>query len=182
MLQSEECRVKITTSKAEDNTGKENKILLLKVDYTTNTFEGGKELLFAQPAETFTITNKYKEPGDFGSIKLFYSEINETLFYGTIVWMGCGKISYPENWLPAEDFVRTADKNYVFPANGFENIFNPFDNTFDYNIVWGYIQNIIKLREYLQSNPSQKVKLFLYQPSVGVGDPKDWKWILFLKK
>jgi hypothetical protein len=181
-IRQEEYRVKITTSKAKNNSSNENKILLLKMDYTTNTFEGGKELLFQQPSETFTVTDDYKSPGDFGSIKLFYSEINETLFYGTIVWMGCGKISYPENWLPAEDFARTVTADYVFPANGFENIFNPQNDIFDYDMVWRYIQNIIKAREYLQSNPSQRVKLFLYQPSVGDGNPKDWKWILFLKK
>jgi hypothetical protein len=167
---------------AVEGSDSDNQILLLKVDYTTNTFEGGKELFFTQPAETFTITSEYKEPGDFGSIKLFYSEIDEPLFYGTIIWMGCGKILYPENWLPVVDFARTITEDYVFPANGFENVFNSYGNTLDHRIVWGAVQNVIKAREYLQSNPNQKVKLFFYQPSVGMGDPKDWKWIVFLKK
>ena len=33
-----------------------------------------------------------------------------------------------------------------------------------------------------QSPIHQKVKLFLYKPSVGMGDPLDWDWIVYLKK
>ncbi|MDR3261018.1 MAG: hypothetical protein LBT78_04200 [Tannerella sp.] len=157
-------------------------VLLLKVDYTTNTFEGGKELVFTAPSESFTITSQYIEPSDFGSIKLFYSETGETLFYGTIIWIGSGEILYPENWLLAEDFDRTLTEDFVSPRNGFEDIFNPHDETFDYHAIWAHVQHVVKAREYLQSNPNQTVKLFLYTPSVGVGNPKEWKWILFLKK
>lgn len=159
----------------------EDKVLLLKIDFTTNTFEGGHELSFNNQATTFTITNEYHSPGDFGSITLFYSEIDATLFSGTIIWAGCGKISYPEQWLSAEDFERTFDEMFVFPSNGFENVFNySYETEHNYNPVWNSVQQIIKVREYLATNPNQKVKIFLYQPSVGDGDSNDWKWILFL--
>jgi hypothetical protein len=159
-----------------------NSVLMLIVDYTTNHFEGGKEFNFDENSNTFTITHDYDPPGDFGGIKLYYSEMNEMLFHGTIIWMGCGKIEYPENLLTAEHFDITPDKNYVFPANGFETVFDEDIRDDEYNTAWSSVQNVIKAREYLASNPSQKVKIFFYTPSVGVGNPADWKWILFLKK
>jgi hypothetical protein len=91
-----------------------NAVLMLQVDYTTHTFEGGKEFNFPEQTGTFTITNEYVSPGDFGSIKLFYSELNETLFYGTIIWMGSGKILYPEKWSSADDFKKALEKNLVY--------------------------------------------------------------------
>jgi hypothetical protein len=166
----------------EDSASVEGDILMLIVDYTTNNFEGGTELSFSEKSDAFTVTWDYDAPGDFGGIKLFYSEINEMLFSGTIIWMGRGTIEYPENILPAEHFVRTLVNNYIFPENGFEHVF--FEGTTlddEYNPVWASVQNVIKARKYLASNPSQKVKIFFYTPSVGSGNPADWKWILFLK-
>ena len=49
-----------------------NKVLLLKVDYETNTFEGGNETVFPSSTATFTVTNQVIPPGDFGNIKLFF--------------------------------------------------------------------------------------------------------------
>ena len=157
-----------------------NHVLMLKVDYTTNTFEGGKEFSFSKSSTSFEITNEYREPGDFGSVKLFYSGANEMLFYGEIIWMGSGKILYPTDWSPAEDFKKTPDKNLVYPANGFENVFDKDHLDKAYLPVWLSVQHVLKVRDYLQSNPAQTVKVFLYTPSVGAGNPEEWKWILFL--
>lgn len=173
---------------SDDDASKEiqtNGVLMLKVDYTTNDFEGGTEFYFSQQAANFSITNEYVPPGDFGSIKLIYEEINETLFFGTIVWMGVGEMTFPENLQPANQFEALLTEDYVFPANGFENIFDPnnqYAEDFDYHPVWSSVQNLVKVREYLNSNPNQKVKLFLYTPSVGIGNPADWDWIIYMKK
>jgi len=43
------------------------------------------------------------------------------------------------------------------------------------------VQSLVKVREYLSKNPKTPVKLFLYTPSVGAGNPEDWDWIIFLK-
>ena len=157
-----------------------NKVLMLTVDYTTNTFKGGKELGFSEKTNAFTITYEYKQPGDFGHIKLFYNEINELLFFGTIIWSGCGKMEFPQNLLDANQFQAVDTDDYVVPKNGFENIFDQFNITFDYELIWSRVQFLVKAREYLLSNPEQVVKMFLYTPSVGVGNPEDWYWIVFL--
>jgi hypothetical protein len=158
-----------------------NKVLMLKFDYTTNTFEGGKEFTFAKPATTFTISSQYHAPGDFGSIKLIYQELNETLFDGTIIWMGLGKMNFPANLQPAADFNAVITTDIVHPINGLQNVFNPNNETYDYTKIWMSIQYLVKVREYLKSNPNESVKIFLYTPGVGVGNPADWYWIIYIK-
>jgi hypothetical protein len=157
-----------------------SKVLMLTVDYTTNTFTGGKELGFSEKSETFTITHEYAPPGDFGHIKLFYGEINEMLFYGTIHWMGLGKMEFPQKILDANQFKAATSDDYVIPKNGFEEVFRQLEPTFDYELIWSKVEHLVKVREYLRSNPEQVVKMFLYTPSVGEGNPEDWYWIVFL--
>ena len=159
----------------------ENKVLLLKVDYLTNTFEGGKEFTFANPTTTFTISNQYVSPSDFGSITLKYQELNEKLFGGTIIWNGTGTMNFPTNWVSANQFSSVPTFDFVNPINGFQNIFNPNNDTIDYAPIWASVQHLVKVREYLNSNPSATVKIFLYTPSVGIGNPADFDWIIFLK-
>lgn len=158
-----------------------NSVLILKVDYNTNQFEGGKEIPFTDTASNMTITNQYVPPGDFGSIKLTYQELNETLFEGTIVWMGLGQMSYPQNLLNANQFDRVLTTDYVAPISGFENVFNPNNTTYNYNSIWTSVQSLVKVRQYLYSNPNATVKIFLYTPSVGMGNPADWDWIIIMK-
>lgn len=158
-----------------------NNVLMLVVDYSTNTFEGGKEFNFSEPSEVLTITNEYEPPGDFGSIKLKYQEVNKTLFDGTMIWMGVGQMSFPMNIEPANQFNWVPTEEIVYPINGFENVFNPFNENYDYSAVWLSVQNLVKVRGYLESNPNATVKIFLYTPSVGMGDPADWNWIIYMK-
>lgn len=160
----------------------DGQVLMLKVDYLTNTFEGGIEYQFSKQSDNFTIETDYKAPGDFGYVKLRYKELNEPLFEGTIHWMGLGKMEYPEKLESAEKFKRVPMEDLILPVNGFEDIFNPQNLDLDYDDAWYASQQLVRVREYLKANPLQKVKLFLYTPSVGVGNPEDWDWIIFLKK
>lgn len=169
------------------HTGKKsvNQVLMLQVDYTTLAFEGGVEFHFEKPTDGFTITHEYVPPSDFGKVKLFYKELDELLFEGTIHWMGTGKMIFPEKLVPADKFNATVTHDLIIPVNGFEDIFNPDNRNFeneDYYNVWLSVQYLTKTRMYLGANPLQKVKMFLYTPSVGEGDPMDWKWIVFLMK
>lgn len=159
----------------------ENKVLLLQVDYLTNSFEAGKELSFEHSTTTFSVQTEYTEPGDFGSIRLIYEELNEPIFFGTIHWMGLGERLYPETLLPKDNFDHVLTADYVSPVNGFEDVFNPAGTTYDYNVPWTAIQGLVLVRTYLESNPGSKVRVFLYTPSVGIGDPADWDWIFIIK-
>lgn len=159
----------------------DNRVLLLKVDYTTNTFEGGKELSFNDSTATFNIEVEYQEPGDFGGIQLYYKELDKKIFDGTIVWNGSGKINFPESFEPASSFEVILTNDYIFPTEGFENVFNPSQETYDYQTIWGAVQSLVKAREFVLSNPDAKARIFLYTPSVGIGNPEEWDWIIILK-
>ena len=175
----------ISCSKDNDDTitpsTNQNNVLVLKVDYNTNTFEGGKELSFSSTISNMTVINQYVPPSDFGSIKLIYQELNETLFDGTIVWNGLGQMNFPQNLLNANQFDRVLTADYVSPNSGFENVFNPNNATYNYNSIWASVQSLVKVRQYLISNPNATVKIFLYTPSVGIGNPAEWDWIVILK-
>jgi hypothetical protein len=156
----------------EDDDGMKD-VLMLTVDYTKNTFKGGKELEFSKKSKTFTITYDLVSPCDFGHIKLYYSEIDELIFHGSIIWMGCGRMEFPTNLVKANNFHSVQTKDFVFPRNGFEDLFPTFDTEVSYENVWGAVQQLEKAREYLRSNQEQTVKMYLYTPSVGCGNPED---------
>jgi hypothetical protein len=176
----------ISCSKGNDETvgrtTNTNNVLILKIDYNTNRFEGGKELTFSDSSTNMTIVNQYVAPGDFGSIKLKYQELNEILFDGTLVWAGLGQVNFPQNLLDSNQFDRVMTADYVTPIAGFENVFNPDNTTYNYNAIWMSVQSLAKVRQYLYSNPNATVKLFLYTPSVGMGNPAEWDWYIFMKK
>ncbi|MCW4468221.1 hypothetical protein OGH69_04515 [Flavobacterium sp. MFBS3-15] len=163
-----------------------NKVLLLKVDLLTNTFEGGKELSFEE-ADTFTITPEYVSPADFGSIKLKYEETGETIFDGTIHWNGLGEMSYPAA-LDAPSSFAVMDNEIAMPASsdivhveyGDGETGFPF-LTIDHEAIWESISHLQLVEDYRARNPNAKVNIFLYAPSVGIGDPADWDWFVILK-
>jgi hypothetical protein len=161
-----------------------NTVLLLKVDYLTHTFEGGKEFTFPNQTNTFTIQTQYQAPSDFGGIKLYYQELNQQLFNGSIHWMGTGSILFPSDFQPAGAFAVVQTLVPVaFPTSGFQNVFNPDNTVYNYQDVWSSIAYLQKTGDYgyWQTNTIAP-KIFLYTPSVGIGDPATWKWIVILKR
>jgi hypothetical protein len=161
-----------------------NKVLLLQVDYTSNTFEGGTELAFS-PADSFTISSTYQAPGDFGSVQLYYEELQEKIFDGTIFWMGTGSMTYPTSIDSANTFI-TLPNNLPQPA---DSVFAPvmydelayYPDTIAYAQIWNAIDNLEKVSNYRSVNTESNIHLFLYTPSVGDGDPKEWDWFVILK-
>lgn len=161
-----------------------NNVLMLKVDYLTHTFEGGKEFTFPNQTSTFTIQTQYQAPSDFGGIQLYYQELNQQLFNGTIHWMGTGSILFPTNFITASSFIKVETLVPIpLPAAGFQNFFNPDNTIYNYQEVWNSIAYLQKTGDYgyWQTN-TVAPKIFLYTPSVGIGDPATWKWIVILKR
>lgn len=161
----------------------QNKLLTLKIDYLTNTFEGALETIYSNPTSSFTISKQYKTPGDFGYINFFYQEFNQLIFDGEIIWMEKGNLIYPTSFIAPSQFSITTSPSSVTPSAGFENLDNTgyAGNNVNFYAMWGAIQNLALVRSYLNSNPTCTVKYFLYTPSVGVGNPADWDWIVFIK-
>ena len=168
------------------NTDTTNKVLVLKVDLLTNAFEGGKELEF-EDAETFNISADVNPPDDFGDITLKYQETSEPLFAGGIVWMGTGEITYPAFEMPgtfqtvaALPVPPAADFEYAYSYTG-DYFYQDYYDNVDYNAIWQAVGNLNLVNQYRTENPDAKIKLYLYTPGIGVGDPTIWKWIIFIK-
>lgn len=164
----------------DENISIGNKVLMLKVDCLTHTFEAAKQYDFETNAETFSIRKDDQAPGDFGFVKLYYNELDQLLFHGTIYWMGNGEIKSPTEMIPSNQFQMTQNENTVIPINGFENIFD--QDPFDFTPAWNAVQKLNIVRNYLAKNPNQKVKYFLYTPTSGMSNVEDkFSWIIFLK-
>lgn len=157
-----------------------NKAMLLKVDYLTHTFEGGKELIFPNNPN-FNLTWEYNSPIDFGSVTILYADEGLPIFEGTIIWMGLGAMSYPASLMPAASFANGG----ALPTPG-NNSFLFLDYaqtnfTVPYAAIWDAIKNLQVVAQYRVSNPNAPIRIFLYTPSVGVGNPADWDYFVLLK-
>ncbi len=154
-------------------------VAVLKIDYLTTTFEGGTELPFA-PQPTFTIAPTYRAPGDFGNLTLHYQEANARIFDGDIHWMGRGNLHYPTTFRAASTFPTTTPL-LMMPV--FEEILygNPSALSGNTTDLWNVLKNLEVVKDYLASNPNGKIHYVLYTPSVGMGDPADWDWMIFLR-
>ncbi|WP_289046586.1 hypothetical protein [uncultured Olleya sp.] len=161
-----------------------NNVVLLKVDYLTNIFEGGLEFEFST-SQNFTISSTYNPPGDFGDIQLYYSELNEKIFDGTIFWGGSGETSYPEQINLPESFTTINEDLELPDSSMFETVmydqFAFYPETINYSSIWNSIRNLEIVKNYRNSNPQGKINLFLYTPSVGIGDPAEWDWYIYIK-
>lgn len=152
-------------------------VVVLTVDYTTNDFTGGYTV--AMPGNTLEMACDYKSPGDFGSVA-WYNKADETqLFAGTIVWMGVGEQTFPEKTLPPTAFGKqdvAKEMPEIIPL--FHDEFDVRDDDFDYTPIWKAVENLQCVNRAEVSTP---VYVYLYRPSVGVGNPADWYWVIFLK-
>lgn len=158
-----------------------NSIVILKVDYVTYKFEGGYEQQINSEitnTDTIPITIKYKAPGDFGNISLYYKPTNDLLFDGSIIWMGTGTIKYPETFIPAKSYSLLEDPIAKPKVSTFKCIFGTPPT--DYSSIWNSINNLQIVSNCLDSK--KKIDLFLYTPSVGVRNPNDWDWIIVMNR
>ncbi|KAA1248084.1 hypothetical protein [Aquimarina sp. RZ0] len=161
----------------------DNKVLLLKVDFETNTFEEGKELIF-ETDKDFSITTRYRPPGDFGTIELVYAETEEKIFSGSIIWNGIGAINYPESFIPSSNFKKEDTPLKMPDITIFRHIVydeSYFPEIIEYEKLWEAINSITLLKEYRISNPEAKIYLLPYAPAVGVLDPSLADWIVIVK-
>lgn len=173
----------MSCQKQEENKPTENsEILLLKVDFSTNKFEGGSKLTFPKKASSNILVD-YKEPGDFGGVQLYFNQKDQKIFDGTIIWNGKGERMFPTTLMSVDKFKFQKDP---VSQEGLEFNFldvdgNPTRPIVDESI-WAAIDKLEIVAEYHKSNPEGKVNIMLYQPSVGVGDPADWDWYVILAK
>lgn len=162
-----------------------NKALVLKIDFETNVFEEGVEIIFNTHNE-FGISSEYVSPGDFGSIELFHLQTSEKIFSGSIVWNGSGEIEYPEAFTNADKFDKVDMVVDMPDANLFQKImydeFAYYPDIIEYQEIWNSIHDLALVKRYRDENGGSKIHLLLYTPSVGVMDPMQADWIVILNR
>lgn len=174
--------------KAQDNQeGVSKKLVLLKVDYMTHDFEGGQLIElgpYTNLSDTLPLTVNYIQPMDFGNLSVYYQSTNSAglVFDGSVIWMGTGSRAFPATLASAGDFpllsaplanVDSTEFQLIHYDNGSQQIY--------YDSIWDGIKNL-DVVNYCRSQNSTKMGLFLYQPSVGAGNPADWDWYIIMEK
>lgn len=161
-------------------------LYLFKVDYLTQQFEGGKILTF--PAGTgvedsIPLTVVYRSPGDFGGVTFLYTPTSDTVFDGTIIWMGKGEVNLP-HFDAAASFALGGTPAAAPDSAAIQHLrASTYERRFaDTTIAraWSGIAPLLTTQQL--SIAGARKGLFLYTPSVGMGDPADWDfiWMLYL--
>jgi len=163
-------------------------ILISKVDYLTFQALGSYALNVQNPVSSgneIPFIAQYQAPADFGWFKLFYQNTDNLLASGSIVWMGCGMLDFPEsfkagnqtnNGLPYPGQGRIAFIN----DNGQYCIVNTEQEIF-LQRIWQILSKQEEFR-YYYGKTHKKVAVYLYAPSEGVGDPADWYYLVFVEQ
>ena len=161
-------------------------ILICKVDYLTFQYKGFYALNVSgktNNGDLIPITSECMSRGDFGFIKLYYRDQNNLLLDGTIVWNGCGKLSFPESFragLPEkeaipfpgiEHFARLSEGGqYVETADEWE-----------MKHIWQSVSYQKEFQHYF-SNATKKAAVYLYAPSVGLFNPYEAYYLVFVEQ
>ena len=158
-----------------------NKVLMLKIDRPTNRLVGAIEFIYNQQTDNFNIDIIIDSLENFKRVRLIYRELNETLFNGTIVPNGLGNMTFPEELNPADLFDTVTTDDVVYPLSGFDHIPIEYTLQHTYYNLWLEVQKYEIVRKYLKSNPTEKVKFFLYIPYEGPWDYTKTDWFIFIK-
>jgi len=155
----------------------------LKVDFLTYEFEEGIELSFPW-SRTFSLTWDYQEPLDFGNIRFDFEEIGETIFEGSVIWLGEGVRSFPpilKNSIEFDTSDQIIDKPDFF---NFIQLLEPLrdDLNLDEDLLWSAIDDLRLVHEYRQGNPEESMHVFLYTPSIGGCCPEEWDWYIIMHR
>ncbi|MFT4661389.1 MAG: hypothetical protein ACI8XB_001666 [Patiriisocius sp.] len=162
-----------------------NKMLMLKIDYTTLVFEEGIEFNFNSLGsyDSIPLSVLINEPGDFGDITILHSPTADSIFFGTVIWSGLGERIFPETMSPATSFVSSPLLGPApLPENFTLNMINSSNSEdleiIDFESTWGAISNLESVANYVQNEVH--LALLKYTPGVGIGDPEEWDWYLMI--
>jgi len=81
-------------------------------------YGGGRALNPADPSDLFVF---YESPGDFGGAGIVSARTGQSVFGGSIVWLGTGEITYPKEWRGSASLgVDCARFEGEVPARGYD--------------------------------------------------------------
>lgn len=160
-------------------------LAVLKLNYYNFTFEGGSISFLDCPESTkdsipFNVV--YQSPIDFGNICFRIEPTLDTLFNGSIIWLGTGVINQPSNFNTISPF-EVGDSIISIPNSiQFINEIGQIENNPYWldavDDCWDAISNL-KVTENF-ANHEFHAAIYLYTPAVGLTDYNFAKWIVFL--
>ncbi len=157
----------------------DNKVLILKFSHDTNDFIEGKEYKSFNKTDQFTITVSKETTPDEIITNVTYIETNALLLKtSTLRLPEKGKIIIPQDFSNATAFERVETNDFVTPQNGYEEVEAYILNESHFIDLWAKIQSLVKVREYLKSNPNQQIQVFFHQHSI---ESSQGNWIFILK-
>ena len=160
-------------------------LAVLITDYLTYEVKGGALNYYPQcdtcDADSLPFQIDYDPPGDFGSVTFTYTETGDTLLFGTIIWLGRGAISYPDNILPGDQFgllpeaaPDPADRQYFDQYPSVDKVeFKARADT-----AWAHVKRLDIVWDFAADD--YRTGFFLYTPAVGPFVPSAARWIIFL--
>ncbi|MBQ3733310.1 MAG: hypothetical protein II859_05050 [Bacteroidales bacterium] len=161
-------------------------ILISKVDYLTFRYKGFYALNVSNKLNSgneIPFLSQYQSPGDFGYIKLFYQNTDNLLMDGSIIWSGCGALNFPDNFragLPMDNGLSYPGQSRIAFINDGGN-YVTVTNERELQYIWQSVSRQKEFQHYY-GNSSKKVAVYLYTPSVGVGDPADAYYLVFTEQ
>lgn len=162
-------------------------LAVLVSDYLTYTFEKGTldryPLCDGCDDAGLPFTVRFRPPGDFGDITFRYTATGDTIFYGSIIWLGRGDIEYPREFMPASEFENAAALPDDPLSVEYFNIVPELDEELfkaQADSAWNRVKELDIVGEFAKGG--YRVGIYLYAPAVGLFDPQAAKWIIFLHR
>ncbi len=161
-------------------------ILISKVDYLTFRYKGFYALNVTNKLNSgneIPFVSQYQAPGDFGYIKLFYRNTDNLLMDGSIIWSGCGELNFPDSFragLPMDNALPYPGQSHIAFINDGGHYETVTDER-DLQYIWQSVSRQKEFQHYY-GNSSKKVAVYLYTPSVGIGDPADAYYLVFTEQ
>ena len=163
-------------------------ILISKVDYLTFRPRGFYAMNVQNPVSSgneIPFVAQYQAPGDFGWFKLFYQTTDNLLAYGSIVWMGCGHLEFPETFRAGQKL----NSGLPYPGQSKIAFINDEGQYCTVSAaqevglqrIWQTLSKQEEFQHYY-NNTHKKVAVYLYTPSMGLGDPADWYYLVFTEQ
>lgn len=157
----------------------DNKVLLLKFSDDTNDFIEGKEYKSFNKTDEFTLNVTKENHANEIITNVTYAQTNALLLKAsTLPLPAKGQIIIPEDFSAADTFARVETDDFVLPKNGYKELESYILDESYFIDMWSKIQSLVKVREYLNSNPEQQIQIFFHQHSIENNTEGNWIFIL----
>lgn len=162
----------------EDDSPEQSSIVILLIDYTTNTFQGGASVFTPKVDFAFTelpVTTDITEPTNDlnGSVSLILSSTNEQIFNGALSDEGNADIFTPSILSPSSFFTLVDELPY--PASlTVDDVDGPYQESFE--TTWEAIDKL-NIVDVFRGDGALFGR-YLYKPSEDVTE--NWKWLVIM--